>query len=345
MTFLREIYEQQSVSKNLINSKRKYINQIVEKLKTKDIQYVYLVGRGTSDNAGKYAQYLFGSVNKIPLALGTPSLFSIYKQPPNLRNSVVIAISQSGISPDIVSVIKEAKQQNCPTLVITNNQQSPLAELADFVIDLGIGEEKAVGATKTYTATLIAIAMISASLANNDSMFDYLNNVPNWIETSLKSFDDISDLAKNYINIENCVVLGRGFNYSTVNEWSLKLKELANIITEPYSSADFLHGPIAMIKNGYQIFTVAPAGLGCEPLLELLRDLIKKYNIELLSISNQEEVLSLSKGKIYIPADMPEWLSPIISIVPAQLFTYHLTLLKGLDPDNPQGLKKVTETY
>ena len=145
--------------------------------------------------------------------------------------------------------------------------------------------------------------------------------------------------------MENCVVLGRGYNHSTIHEWSLKLTELANILAEPYSTADFLHGPISKLKNGYQVFTIAPTGLGCKPLLELLKDLIIKHNIELLSISNHDDVISISKGLIKIPKNIPEFLSPIVSIIPAQLFTYQLTRLKGLDTENPQGLNKITETY
>jgi glucosamine--fructose-6-phosphate aminotransferase (isomerizing) len=345
MPLLDEIFEQPSVIKNIIYSKRDYFNKIGKNLLEKDIQYIYLVGRGTSDNAGKYAQYLFGAENKLPIALGTPSLFSIYQQPPNLRNSLVIAISQSGKSPDIISVILEAKRQKCPTLVITNNIKSPLAELAEYVIDIEAGEEKAVAATKTYTATLVSIAMLSASLSNNKSMFDCLMYIPDWAQETLRNVDEIFHLAENYTGMENCVVLGRGYNHSTIHEWSLKLTELANILAEPYSTADFLHGPISKLKNGYQVFTIAPTGLGSKPLLELLKDLIIKHNIELLSISNQDDVISISKGLIKISKNIPEFLSPIVSIIPAQLFTYQLTHLKGLDTDNPQGLKKITETY
>lgn len=344
MTLLNEIFEQPSVISNLINSQRESIDLVAKKLQEMDIRYIYLVARGTSDNAGKYAQYLFGAENKLPTALGTPSLFSIYHQPPNLKSSLVIGISQSGKSPDIISVIKEANRQKCPTLVITNTPQSPLAEIADFVVDIQTGEEKAVAATKTYTATLTAIAMLSASLSHNESMRNDLLFVPDWISKILSNKNEINQIAEKYFSMEKCVVLGRGYNYSTAYEWSLKLTELSKVLTEPYSSADFLHGPIAMLNGLLPVFSVAPKGKGCKPLLDLLRNLKTHYKAEIFSISNQDEVLSISKEKIRIPSNIPEWLSPIICIIPAQIFSYQITQLKGLDPDKPIGLHKITKT-
>src|SRR5512145_3216960 len=146
MTLYSEITEQPERIKSLLFSQRKTIERIAVEIQKRDIQYVFLAARGTSDNAGRYANYLLGAMNGLPLALATPSLFTYYKQPPKLKNALVIGISQSGQSPDIVSVLEEGKKQNCLTLAITNEAKSPLAKAADFLLDVRAGKEKAVAA-------------------------------------------------------------------------------------------------------------------------------------------------------------------------------------------------------
>ena len=220
----------------------------------------FYAARGTSDNAGRYANYLLGVMNGLPLALATPSLFTYYKRPPLLKNALVIGISQSGISPDIVSVLEEGKRQGCLTLAITNEPNSPLTNTADFVFDIRAGAEKAVAATKTYTAELAAIAMLSTALHDNKKQWNELDKVSSWMKEVLKLSDFISEAVQRYRYIDQTIVLGRGFNYSTAFEWALKLKELTYIIAEPYSSADFAHGPIALVESGYPVFAIAAKG-------------------------------------------------------------------------------------
>jgi glutamine---fructose-6-phosphate transaminase (isomerizing) len=145
---------------------------------------VFLAARGTSDNAGRYANYLLGALNGLPLALATPSLFTYYKQPPKLKNALVIGVSQSGQSPDIVSVLEEGRKQNCLTLAITNEAGSPLAKTADFVLDIQAGKEKAVAATKTYTTELMSIAMLSAALNGSQTQWGELVEVPRWMKSA-----------------------------------------------------------------------------------------------------------------------------------------------------------------
>jgi glucosamine--fructose-6-phosphate aminotransferase (isomerizing) len=139
-------------------------------------------------------------------------------------------------------------------------------------------------------------------------------------------------------------VLGRGFNYATAFEWALKLKELTYIIAEPYSSADFAHGPIAMIESGYPVLAVAPKGKVFGSMLEMLKRLHSDISAELVVISNDKKALSLAQVPLTIPNDVPEWLSALVSILPAQLFAYHLTLAKGYNTEQPRSIRKVTET-
>ena len=215
---------------------------------------------------------------------------------------------------------------------------------ADLVFDIQSGLEKAVAATKTYTAQLMAIAMISAALAGDESLWRELENVPAWVEQVLMQDDPIARMAQRYRYMHLCVVLGRGFNYATAFEWALKLKELTYVVAEPYSSADFQHGPIAMIEGGFPVLAVAPSGLVFETMLGMLTNLRHKHDAELVVISDDDRALELAQSPLRLPAGVSEWLTPLVSIVPAQLFACHLTLAKGYDTDQPRGLDKVTRT-
>lgn len=344
MTLFSEISEQPERIGRLFSSQRRHIEKIAAEIRKRNVQYVFLAARGTSDNAGRYANYLLGAMNGLPLALATPSLFTYYKKPPTLQNALVIGISQSGKSPDIVSVLREGRRQGCMTLAITNEVRSPLATVSDYVLDIRAGKEKAVAATKTYTTELMSIAMLSAALSGNKKAWDDLGKVPAWMHDTLKQNGFLAQAVQRYRYIDQTVVLGRGFNYATAFEWALKLKELTYIIAEPYSSADFAHGPIAMVESGYPVFAVAVKGKVFDSMLEMLKRLRSEIAAELVMISNDKNALSLAQVPLQIPSVTPEWLSPLVSILPAQLFAYHLTLAKGYNTEQPRSIHKVTET-
>jgi len=256
-----------------------------------------------------------------------------------------VGISQSGQSPDIVSVLEEGQRQGCATMAITNAPVSPLANAADFLVDIQAGEEAAVAATKTYTAELMAVAMLSAAMGDDSAMWDALATAPDRIQQVLKLDDRIAHIAERYRYMSHCVVIGRGYNYATAFEWSLKLKELTYVVAEPYSSADFKHGPIAMVDSGFPVMAVAPSGKVYNDIHNLLGRLSESHRAELLVVSDREEALRLSQSPLKLPVGIPEWLSPLIAIIPAQLFAYHLTVAKGFDPDNPRTIHKITETH
>jgi glucosamine--fructose-6-phosphate aminotransferase (isomerizing) len=241
-------------------------------------------------------------------------------------------------------VLAEGRRQGCATLAITAFLDSPLAHTAEFVLDIQSGPEKAVAATKTYTAELMAVAMLSMALDADAGRQAALARVPDWIKQVLTLDEDIAALAERYRFMHTCVVLGRGYNYATAFEWSLKLKELTYVLAEPYSSADFLHGPVAVVERGFPVMAVAPEGRVLEGMQDLLRRLHDRARAELLIISDAPAVLALAQARIELPPGIPEWLTPLVAIVPAQLFCYHLTGVKGYDTDAPRGLTKVTET-
>lgn len=344
MSLHSEILEQPDRIRSLLAARRSTSLRIAQAIQKRQVRYVFLAARGTSDNAGRYANYLLGARNGLPLALATPSLFTYYKQPPKLKDALVIGISQSGQSPDIVSVLSEARRQGCLTLTITNEVNSPLAAVSDFVLPLGAGKEKAVAATKTYTCELMAIALLSTALSGEAKAWEELERVAGWMETALEQDAHIANAIQRYRYLDQTVVLGRGFNYATAFEWALKLKELSYIIAEPYSSADFLHGPIAMLEKGFPVLAIASRGKVFTPMVQMIRQLKRDYQAELVVISNDPGALVLSTTPLAIPPDVPEWLSPLVNILPAQLFAYHLTREKGFDPDHPRSIQKVTET-
>lgn len=345
MSLRSEILEQPSVLARLLKERLADVEAIAGAIRGHKVDFVLLAARGTSDNAGLYAKYLWGAFNRLPVGMAAPSLFSLYNRPPALRNALVVGISQSGQSPDIVNVVQEGRRQGAPTLAITNDPRSPLSVAAEFVIDTGAGREQAVAATKTYTTQLMAIAMLSIALNEDVALRSALQRVPLLVEEALAEEDRIEQAAADYRDMAQCVVLGRGYDYATAFEWSLKLKELAYVVAEPYSPSDFQHGPVAILSAGFPVLAIAPKGTVFPDLLALLSKLIERHKVRLLVLSNDDEALALAESPLRLPPDLPEWLSPLVSVVPAQLFCYHLTRAKGYDPESPRGLTKVTRTW
>ncbi|MGD2164785.1 MAG: SIS domain-containing protein [Anaerolineae bacterium] len=344
MSLREEILEQPESLRRLIDTQWSHIRDVASAIRQREVDTIFLTARGTSDNAGLYAKYLWGAQNGLPIALAAPSLFSVYKTPPRLRRTLVLGISQSGQSPDIVSVVREGRRQGMPTLAVTNSPDSPLAEAAEWVIDIAAGPEKAVAATKSYTGQLMVIALLSVAMSGDESRYEVIRRVPGWVEEALALDDEVASIAQRYRYMRESVVLGRGYNYATAFEWALKLKELTYTVSEPYSSADFRHGPIAVMSQGFPVFAVVPQGAVYGDVVTLLQNLKQDHAVDLLVVSNADEALALGDRALRVPEAVPEWLTPIVGIVPAQLFVYHLAWAKGWDPNEPRGLRKVTKT-
>jgi glucosamine--fructose-6-phosphate aminotransferase (isomerizing) len=339
----REIHEQPGVLTQVLLEEREATEALAAEIKRRRIDHVFIAARGTSDNAARYAQYLLGAVNRMPVGLTTPSLFSIYQQPPRFGNALVLGISQSGKSPDIVSVVAEARRQGVLTAAITNSPQSDLGQAADFVLSLHAGEEKSVAATKTYTSELAAIALLSTLLSEDADMARDLERVPGLVAQALSAPNQLDRVVERYRYMTSCVVIGRGFNYSTAFEMALKMKELTYIVVEPYSSADFLHGPLALIAQGFPVIIIAPSGRMLPEMKEFMAT-AKEREAELVVISDDAEALAMARVPLALPRGVPEWLSPLVAIVPGQLFAMYLAHTRDFDPDRPRGLRKVTET-
>jgi len=344
MSYLeQEILEQPEVLERLLEQERGTVEAVAQAIRERAPRFMVLAARGSSDNAARYGQYLLGAVNGLPVALATPSLFTLYRRPPCLADALVVAVSQSGQSPDIVAVVEEGRRQGALTLAVTNDPTSPLARSAEWVIPLHAGAERSVAATKTYTASLLALGMISAALAGDEEMFTALRTVPEAIRQVVSSAPTICRASERYRYMEACVVVSRGYNYATAYEIALKLKELTYVLAEPYSSADFQHGPVALVEKGFPVIAVVPEGAVTAEMVDFLRRL-REREAELVVISAREEALSLAQTPLPLPGGIPEWLSPMVAVVPGQLFALGLTQARGLDPDQPRGLQKVTRT-
>ncbi len=338
-----EIYEQPGVIQRLLEREGASVEKDTAALRG-SFDSILIAARGTSDNAARYAQYLFGAHNRLPVGLATPSLFTLYNQPPRLKRMLVIGISQSGQSPDIVAVLAEARRQGQPTLAITNDSTSPLAKAASSAIILHAGPEKAVAATKTYTASLAALALFSVALEEDHQRLEQLRRIPPLMQETLEGMAPLLERVERYRYMDHCAVIGRGYNYATAFEFALKIKELTGVVAEPYSSADFRHGPIAIVKNNFPVIAIAPSGETASDLASLVDRLIELKS-ELILVSDRPDMLKRGEIALPIPAGVAEWLSPLLTILPGQVFAMTLTTVKRLDPDHPEGLTKVTETF
>ncbi|MFZ4814170.1 MAG: SIS domain-containing protein, partial [Phototrophicaceae bacterium] len=305
--------------------------------------FVCIAARGTSDNAARYAQYLFGTHLRWMTALAAPSVHTLYGAQPDLSRALVIGISQSGQSQDVRQVVSDARAQGALTLSITNNPASPLAQLAQFHIPLEAGAENAVAATKTYTTELAAVAMLTAALVDDDEFSAAVQKLPQAVQHTLEMSDGLPNWVERYRYMERYAVIGRGYNYCTAYEISLKIKELCSLTGEEYSEADFRHGPIAVIQPGYPIVLVAPQGATFGVMSDLLHKLYDK-RAECLVISNDESVKEYARHTMPIPSSLPESLSPIAAVIPGQLLAMYLADARGNSLDAPIGLTKVTNT-
>ncbi|HOA22974.1 MAG: SIS domain-containing protein [Aggregatilineales bacterium] len=339
----QEIHEQPDVLARLFEREQETARRLADAIAERGITHIVIAARGTSDNAARYAKYVLGMENSLPVLLAAPSMFTIYHKPPRFERALVIGISQSGKSPDIVSVVAEARRQGALTAVITNTPGSDLAQQGDFVLDLGAGQERAVAATKTYTASLGAIAMLSAALSGDDAQWAALHSTPDAVKATLTVDEQVADLVRRYRYMSRSVVTGRGYHFATAYEIALKLKEMTYTIVEPYSSADFLHGPIAMIEDGFPVMVVASQGAMLDTTLSFMQTLVK-HRAEIICLSDAEEALAMTSHSIRVPATLPEWLSPITMVVPGQLFAVHLAHIRGYNVDAPRSIRKVTET-
>ncbi|HEX7625522.1 MAG TPA: SIS domain-containing protein [Gaiellaceae bacterium] len=339
----RELREQPEALARLLEKQLGYAEEIAELFRRGDVQYVLIASRGSSSNAARYAQYLLGRAHRIPVAFATPSLFTLYGQPPRLAGALVVGISQSGESPDVVEVLLEAKRQGRPSIAITNSPSSPLGLAADAIVKLEAGREQAVAATKTYVNSLGAIALIFATTTADSQALVELQRAPAQLQEQLdRSWSDVASLER-FGSIDGGTVIARGINYCTSFEIALKIRELSGLLFESYSAADLMHGPVAAIGPGWPVLAVAPSGPALSVMEQAIEDVARR-GARLIVVADEARVLAHGEIGLPLVSGVPEWLSPLVAVVPGQLAAMRLAQLRGVDLDNPLGLSKVTLT-
>ena len=321
-----EIAEQPAVLERLLQTID--LAQLTGVLRVRPPRFAVIAARGSSDNVARYAQHVLGRFCGIPVALATPSLHTLYHSPPQLRDALVIGISQSGASPDVTAVVTDAAQQGQVTLAITNDTGSPMAMAAEHVIELGTGEERSIAATKTYTASLAAVAALAAALTGRRELTDELREAPTHLAAQLDKPQDVD------IDWQRCAVIGRGANYATAFEAALKVKELTGIAAEPYSPPDLMHGPVAVLGPDHGVLAFAPPGPAEHGVREAVEEARRRGAPALVAAPGADLDL--------VP--MPEWLSPLGAVIPAQRLAAAIAERKGIDVDRPFGLHKITRT-
>ena len=338
-----ELREQPAALERFLAAELAHATGIAQGLVRDDVRYLLIVSRGSSSNVARYLQYLFGTVNRLPIAFATPSLYTVYEAPPELGPAAVIGISQSGASPDVVAVLTEARRQGRPTLAITNDGHSPLAEAADWVLPLHAGEERAVAATKTYLNSLGAVALLSSVAKGDPKRIRELQAAPAAVAEQIERSLEAAAGLDRYRDVESGSVIARGVNYGTAFEIALKIRELSGAPFEAFSSADLLHGPIAALKPGRPAFVIAPSGRTLASMQAAV-DKVRERGAEVIAISDDAEFLASAETAFPLVPGVPEWLSPLLTVVPGQVAAVRLATLLGADVDSPEGLTKITLT-
>ena len=339
---IQEITEQPVVLERTIQSERAKVEKLGEFLRGKDIDLIVLVARGSSDNASLFGRYLLEVTTGIPVSLSAPSVYTLYNAKLNLKRSLVIGVSQSGEGTDINTVLESAKDSGAFTIGITNEADSSMSKIADETLLIHAGREKSVAATKTYTGQMLHFYMLAAALADEKNKINF-EKIPHFAAQALQLRHEVEQLVERYVFMENCVVVGRGMNYGNSYELALKLMETCYVVAERFSSADFFHGPLAIVERRFPAILFAPTGVTKQSSIDLLKRL-QELHADSLTITNDEEIAGLSSRSLMMPKDIDEFLSPIPFILPAQLFAALLSQAKGIDADAPRSLSKVTRT-
>lgn len=335
-----EIAEQPAVWERLLERGREAALETGARLAARGPRLVLLVARGTSDHAALYAKYLVEILLELPAGLVSPSTLTAYGARPDLRDALVIGVSQSGGSPDLVRTLEVASDQGAATVAVTNDASSPLAQAAALHVDVLAGTERAVAATKSYTAQLLALYLLVDGMRGGRG--DAAEALPDQGRAVLAREAEVRELAQRYRFAQRMVTTGRGYSYPTAAEAALKLMETSYLSGQAFSGADLLHGPLAMIDAQVPVLAVVAEGLGGRAMLPVLERL-REIEADVLCIGTPAAVAAATVG-VELPGGLPEELSPVVEILPFQLLALHLARARGSDPDAPRGLRKLTET-
>jgi len=340
---LEEIKEQPDVIVGLAREQHTIAREIAAQVKKRGINFVVMAARGTSDHSCVYGKYMLEICAAMPVALADPSVFTLYDAKLNLQNALVIGVSQSGEAADVAEYLEHAKKTGALTLSITNQPGSLLAKVADATMLCEAGVEKAVAATKTYTAELAVFYLLASAMQGADCLTDGLSRAAEAMHDAFVLEPEICRRSERFRYAESCTVVARGLNYCTALETALKLTETCYMNTRGFSGADFLHGPIAAVHEGAPCVIFAPTGKAYPFMLDLVKRLCKR-EADMIIVSDDFDILSMATIPLKMAEGLNETLTPLAYIVTGQMLSYYLSLSKGNDPDKPRGLSKVTVT-
>ncbi|HXN77191.1 MAG TPA: SIS domain-containing protein [Candidatus Dormibacteraeota bacterium] len=341
--FREEIGEQPLLASRMLAESRAAVAAIAARVRGSKARGFVIAARGSSDHAALYAKYLFGIRNRMMVTLAAPSMFTSYGRAPNLEGQCVIGISQSGSAPDVLAVIEEASRQGLVTIAVTNDPESRLAQAAELQLPLGAGPESSVPASKTYTASLLALALVSQALDPDPSFEAALGQVPPALAAALEQDDELDRLVPALLG-PRAIVLGRGFNFSTAEEIALKLTETSYVLARAWSVADFVHGPIAVVEPGFPVVLVDGRGQVSGDMQSIGSRLAGQgcRVVRLLDGAGDPEA---ADATVSVDSGLPEELTPLTLAVLGQLLAHRVAMARGIDPDRPRALDKVTRTW
>jgi glucosamine--fructose-6-phosphate aminotransferase (isomerizing) len=341
--FRDEVGEQPLLALRMLAESRGVVASIASRVRASNARGFVVAARGSSDHAALYAKYLFGVRNHMMVTLAAPSLFTSYGKPPDLEGQCVIGISQSGSSPDIVAVIEEAVRQGLVTIAVTNDPESPLAGAAELHLRLGAGPELSVPASKTYLASLLALALLSQAMDPDPSFEAALGQVPPALAAALEQDHELDRLVPALLG-PRAIVLGRGFNFSTAEEVALKLTEMSHVLARAWSVADFEHGPIAVVEPGFPVVLVDGRGQVSADMESIGRRLADQ-GCRVVRLLDGAGDHGPADATVSLDSGLPEELTPLTLAVLGQLLAHRVALARGIDPDRPRALNEVTRTW
>jgi glucosamine--fructose-6-phosphate aminotransferase (isomerizing) len=341
-----EIDEQPAVIARVLQQQRATVERLATAIQAREPRAIVLVARGSSDNAAVYGRYLLEVCNRRLVSLAAPSSVTLYGSAPDLSETLVIGVSQSGQGEDVVAYLREARDQGATTVAIVNDERSPLTTAADWLLPCLAGPEVSVPATKSVTAQMTLLAMLSAALSSDSAeVFSALDRLPDAVSRALEHRADAARLAGVLAGHTIGSVIGRGFAFPPALEIALKLKETSYTRAEPFSAADFLHGPVALVEPDYVTLLVDVGGRSTEAALEMLQAVRERGGQPAL-VRATEDVRSAASNvpslSVSVPLSEPH--APIVALVLGQLLAVELAQARGLDPARPRGLRKVTST-
>jgi glucosamine--fructose-6-phosphate aminotransferase (isomerizing) len=337
---LHEIAEQPSVVARVLQAQREPMRALADLIRRRRPRALVLVARGSSDNAAVYGRYLFEICNRQLTALAAPSGMTLYDSGPRLDETVVIGISQSGQGEDVVAYVRAAREQGATTVAIVNNETSPLASTAEWTLGCLAGPELSVPATKTVTSQMTLLAQLSAALGGADAVGG-LEELPHALERALGQREAAARLARQLADSSAGSVIGRGFAFPPALEIALKLKETSYTRAEPFSAADFFHGPVALVESGYSAIVLDCGGRSTWPASDTAREVQRRGGQATLLQAGE---ISPVPDSLALQAPIPEPYAPIVLLILGQLLAVELATARGLDPARPRGLRKVTST-